>query len=99
MLCGAIADASLGVEPCERELRCDQGRRLAASYANFLIINGAVLMPAYEDPADREALDYWGVGDIDQPIGIVPFPCGWYVCPNHGDDQCELATASKPSVA
>jgi hypothetical protein len=52
-----------------------------------------------ESTADREALDYWGVGDIDQPIGIVPFPCGWYVCPNHGDDQCELATASKPSVA
>ncbi len=30
-------------------------RRLAASYANFLIINGAVLMPAYGDPADAEA--------------------------------------------
>ena len=25
----------------------DDGRRLAASYANFLIVNGAVLMPAY----------------------------------------------------
>jgi agmatine/peptidylarginine deiminase len=33
----------------------DGGRRLAASYANFLIINGAVLMPAYGDPADAEA--------------------------------------------
>lgn len=33
----------------------DEGRRLAASYANFLIINGAVLMPAYGDPADVEA--------------------------------------------
>ncbi|MEJ2565106.1 MAG: agmatine deiminase family protein [Gammaproteobacteria bacterium] len=32
------------------------GRRLAASYANFLIINGAVLMPLYDDPADDEAL-------------------------------------------
>ena len=30
----------------------DDGRRLAASYANFLIINGAVLMPAYGDAAD-----------------------------------------------
>ncbi len=27
----------------------DEGRRLAASYANFLIVNGAVLMPAYGD--------------------------------------------------
>lgn len=34
----------------------DDGRRLAASYANFLIINGAVLMPAYGDKADAEAL-------------------------------------------
>ncbi len=33
----------------------DEGRRLAASYANFLIINGAVLIPAYGDPADAEA--------------------------------------------
>lgn len=32
------------------------GRRLAASYANFLIINGAVLVPTYDDPADAEAL-------------------------------------------
>lgn len=33
----------------------DGDRRLAASYANFLIINEAVLMPAYGDPADNEA--------------------------------------------
>ena len=33
----------------------DEGRRLAASYANFLIVNGAVLMPAYGDPADAKA--------------------------------------------
>ena len=30
-------------------------RRLAASSANFLIVNGAVLMPAYGDPADAQA--------------------------------------------
>ncbi|TDK23325.1 agmatine deiminase family protein [Luteimonas aestuarii] len=33
----------------------DDGRRLAASYANFLIVNGAVLMPAYGDEADASA--------------------------------------------
>jgi agmatine/peptidylarginine deiminase len=33
----------------------DGDRRLAASYANFLIINGAVLMPAYGDRADQPA--------------------------------------------
>ena len=35
----------------------DEARRLAASYANFLIINGAVLMPAYGDPADAIAAE------------------------------------------
>ena len=33
----------------------DDGRRLAASYANFLIVDGAVLMPAYGDAADEAA--------------------------------------------
>jgi agmatine/peptidylarginine deiminase len=33
----------------------DGNRRLAASYANFLIVNGAVLMPAYGDEADATA--------------------------------------------
>ena len=32
------------------------GVRLPASYANFLIINGAVLVPVYDDPADAAAL-------------------------------------------
>lgn len=33
------------------------GQRLPATYANFLIINGAVLAPAYADPADAQARD------------------------------------------
>ena len=32
------------------------GRRLPASYANFYIANAAVLVPTFDDPADREAL-------------------------------------------
>ena len=32
------------------------GARLPATYANFLIINGAVLVPTYRDPADDAAL-------------------------------------------
>lgn len=34
----------------------DSGQRLPASYANFLIINQAVLAPTYNDPADAQAL-------------------------------------------
>jgi agmatine/peptidylarginine deiminase len=33
----------------------EDGRRLAASYANYLIVNGGVLVPAYGDPADTIA--------------------------------------------
>jgi agmatine deiminase len=34
----------------------ESGERLPAGYANFLIVNGAVLMPTYNDPADDLAL-------------------------------------------
>ncbi|MFO7576455.1 MAG: agmatine deiminase family protein [Pelovirga sp.] len=34
----------------------DDGERLPATYANFLIINGAVLVPCYADRADAQAL-------------------------------------------
>lgn len=37
-----------------------QGRRLPAGYANFLIINGAVLVPTYADPMDAVALERLG---------------------------------------
>lgn len=33
----------------------DDGHPLPASYANFIIINGRVLMPLYNDPADEQA--------------------------------------------
>lgn len=34
----------------------ETGRRLPATYANFLIINDALLVPLYDDPADAMAL-------------------------------------------
>ncbi|KAB8192487.1 agmatine deiminase [Lysobacter maris] len=51
----------------------DDGRRLAASYANFLIVNGAVLMPAYDDPADQAAAAVLAQAFPDREI--VPVPC------------------------
>lgn len=43
--------------PLPQTKRNREGDRLPASYANFLIINGAVLVPVYSDPADEVALD------------------------------------------
>ncbi|MBE2291601.1 MAG: agmatine deiminase family protein [Xanthomonadales bacterium] len=51
----------------------DQDRRLAASYANFLIVNGAVLMPAYGDPADDRAATV--LADAFPGREIVQVPC------------------------
>ncbi|MCL5406662.1 MAG: agmatine deiminase family protein [Deltaproteobacteria bacterium] len=35
----------------------EEGRRLPATYANFLVINGAVLVPLYGTPKDLEAIE------------------------------------------
>ena len=51
----------------------DEGRRLAASYANYLIVNGAVLVPAYGDEADDEAARIIGLAHPGREI--VQIPC------------------------
>ncbi|KRG71113.1 agmatine deiminase family protein [Pseudoxanthomonas dokdonensis] len=50
----------------------DEGRRLAASYANYLIINGAVLIPAYGDAADDAAAAVLARAYPDREIVQVP---------------------------
>jgi agmatine deiminase len=35
----------------------EDGNRLPATYANYLVINGAVLVPTYNDPADQPAME------------------------------------------
>ena len=49
------------------------GARLPASYANFLVINDAVLIPGYDDPADSEAARLLQCGFPDREI--VQIPC------------------------
>ena len=50
----------------------DGDRRLPASYANFLIVNGAVLMPVYDDPADEKAAAVLAEAFPDREIVQVP---------------------------
>jgi agmatine deiminase len=48
-----------------------EGQRLPATYANFLIINGAVLVPTYRVPQDAEALEVFkGIFPDREIIGI-----------------------------
>jgi agmatine deiminase len=54
------------------------GRRLPASYANFYIANAAVLVPTFNDPADRVALGVIGELIQDRPVvGIHAVELVW----------------------
>ena len=48
----------------------EAGQRLPATYANFLIINGAVLLPTYADPLDTTAIER--LGDCFPGREIIP---------------------------
>ena len=70
--------------PMPRHLEHD-GQRLPASYANFYIANGLVLVPTYRDPNDRPALDILqrefpdrrvvGVDSMELIWGLGSFHC------------------------
>ncbi len=61
------------------------GQRLPASYANFYIANGLVLVPTFNDPADREALntlarvfpdrEVVGIHSLDLVLGLGTLHC------------------------
>ncbi len=61
------------------------GQRLPASYANFYIANGTVLVPTFNDPADRLALatladlfpdrEVIGVHSVDLVLGLGTLHC------------------------
>jgi agmatine deiminase len=55
-----------------------QGRRLPASYANFYVANAAVIVPTFNDAADRRALGLLGELFRDRPvIGINAVELVW----------------------
>ena len=43
--------------PMPQPIYDEDGQRLPANYANFLIINNAVMVPVYDDPMDAVALE------------------------------------------
>ncbi len=72
--------------------RDEEGQRMPASYANFLVINGAVLVPQYQDPADEQALAVLGALFPDREIiGIPALP----LIHQHGSVHC--ATMQLPA--
>ena len=51
------AEECEGLDLCDGEPTRTPGERLAASYVNFYIANGAIVMPAFGDPNDKPAQD------------------------------------------
>lgn len=68
-------------EPCFDE----EGNRLPATYANFLIINGAVLVPTYRVPQDLEALKLFGTLFPDREV--IGVDCRLLIL-QHGSLHC-----------
>lgn len=82
----------------------EDGHRLPATYANFLIVNSAVLVPVYGDAADTRAL--MALGEAFPGRDIVPIDCT-SVIRQHGSLHCltmqlpqgSLNTARQPGVS
>jgi len=74
----------------------DAGERLPATYANYLVINGAVLVPTYNDPADGQALAL--IGEAFPGRDIIGVDCSPLIC-QHGSLHCVTMQLPKGVLA
>ncbi|HUS18310.1 MAG TPA: agmatine deiminase family protein [Terriglobales bacterium] len=70
-----------------------QGQRLPASYANFYIANGTVLVPTFNDPNDRVALNT--LAEIFSKRKVVGIYCGDFIW---GLGAIHCMTQQQPAV-
>jgi agmatine deiminase len=76
------------------------GERLPASYANFYIANGVVIVPTFNDPNDRLALNTLAsVMPARQVIGIHAVDLVWGLGTLHCLTQQEVAARSAVPVS
>lgn len=71
--------------PWPKAIFDDDGERLPATYANFLIINDAVLLPVYDVPQDQDAIRI--MADIFPDREIIPINCRPLIH-QHGSLHC-----------
>lgn len=71
----------------------DDGHRLPATYANFLIVNGAVILPVYGQPM-KDLMARMALQAAMPDYGIVPVDCSALIR-QHGSLHC--ATMQLPS--
>ncbi len=65
-------EESQGVDPIEGTLPREEGDRLAGSYINFYMANGAAIVPVFNDPHDTPALE--ALAQLMPERKIVPVP-------------------------
>nr|WP_320048252.1 agmatine deiminase family protein [uncultured Desulfuromonas sp.] len=63
----------------------EDGDRLPATYANFLVINNALLAPIYNDPADKKALEVLAQAFPDHEL--IAIDCSAVIL-QHGSLHC-----------
>ena len=51
------AEESGGIDYVEGTLPRNEGDRMAASYINYLTCNGAIILPVFNDPMDKKAIE------------------------------------------
>uniref|UniRef100_C6E6F9 Agmatine deiminase n=1 Tax=Geobacter sp. (strain M21) TaxID=443144 RepID=C6E6F9_GEOSM len=73
----------------------EEGERLPATYANFLVVNGAVLVPTYRDEKDAAALK--AVGEAFPGREIVGIDCLPLIL-QHGSLHCVTMQLPKGSL-
>jgi agmatine/peptidylarginine deiminase len=59
--------------PMPKPIFDEEGQRLPANYANFLIINNAIMVPSYDDPMDAVAMERLAACFPDHKI--ISTPC------------------------
>ena len=74
----------------------EAGERLPATYANYLVINGAVLVPTYNDPADGRALAV--IGEAFPGRDVVGIDCNPLIY-QHGSLHCVTMQLPKGVLA
>jgi agmatine deiminase len=72
------------------------GERLPATYANYLVINGAVLVPTYNDPKDFQALEVVSCAFPDREI--IGIDCSTLIR-QHGSLHCVTMQIWKGGLA
>ncbi len=74
----------------------EDGERLPATYANYLVINGAVLVPTYGDPNDGAAMA--AVGQAYPDRDIIGIDCSALIL-QHGSLHCVTMQIPKGVLA